>query len=620
MCFKAKVGATCRTWNETRCPNGEVKIDYSDPTRIENTQIKGNVTIISPEKVTMYRCAANDLDDNIVTVFVFNANLTLKPGNVISSNQAGGVFHKVSDVKEFEPYTFVTADPASIEDFIQYADFQIDATLASLQDEVTVEAEPDMEMLNILMYRNVSLNETLFIVPSDTFVYKCVGHMYEADQKKVASYYLVLNASNTPFMIEAGDVIVSNQSHGFLSTITSINKTSEFSFVETFLMRCDKNTEMNVKFHDELTNGDIMGCPGGDNNPNLLIKETNNEIFNMSVNDVIVDRSSQAFAGKVKSFHYSNGYLMVEVFPITTVFNGTAITEIEITKTISHVRRKRFVIPIFSKRFQMLEKKWNFDFPVPGKNTIGFFLHLSFGFTVGMQLEVSSIRLNKLKRPSVRLALFLTTDAAAKIGVSLKTNLELSFSEEKSIVPSKSLARFVLCIFIFCIPTGIFFNLDATANINAEFTTQLAVSYSLRISNVGIKGECSTSGWCKTSLTKPKTTNKWNFNFDMDAKLSGRFTLTPRLSLQIPSLPKLPSQAKKLKWVTKVVTKIKKKGGNPFAAKLWLEIPIIVDGSTSLCSRHCHPKKRLVLKAGAKKIKVAIYLGDSELWSKSFGC
>lgn len=65
-----------------------------------------------------------------------------------------------------EPYTFITADPASIGDFIQYADFEIDASLVSLEDEVTLEVEPDMEMINKLMYGNVSLNETIYNVPS----------------------------------------------------------------------------------------------------------------------------------------------------------------------------------------------------------------------------------------------------------------------------------------------------------------------------------------------------------------------------------------------------------------------------------------------------------------------
>lgn len=56
------------------------------------------------------------------------------------------------------------------------------------------------------------------------------------------------------------------------------------------------------------------------------------------------------------------------------------------------------------------------------KNKIGFFLHLSVGFRIGLQLEVSSIGINKLKPSSVRTSLSLKTDAAATIGVSLKTH------------------------------------------------------------------------------------------------------------------------------------------------------------------------------------------------------
>jgi hypothetical protein len=81
---------------------------------------------------------------------------------------------------------------------------------------------------------------------TDAFVYKCVGHMYKSDKRKAVSYYLILNASNA-FNVETGDVVVSNQSHGFLSTITNINPTSEFIFVETSLLRCDNHTVFNSK-------------------------------------------------------------------------------------------------------------------------------------------------------------------------------------------------------------------------------------------------------------------------------------------------------------------------------------------------------------------------------------
>lgn len=60
----------------------------------------------------------------------------------------------------------MTAVPADIGDFIQYADFQIDASIEPFEDEVTVEAEPDMVLINELMYGNVSLNESLHIIPS----------------------------------------------------------------------------------------------------------------------------------------------------------------------------------------------------------------------------------------------------------------------------------------------------------------------------------------------------------------------------------------------------------------------------------------------------------------------
>jgi V8-like Glu-specific endopeptidase len=50
----------------------------------------------------MYRCSIQlESEKYVTTVFVVNKNLTLQAGNVISSNQAGGVFHKVSNVQEY---------------------------------------------------------------------------------------------------------------------------------------------------------------------------------------------------------------------------------------------------------------------------------------------------------------------------------------------------------------------------------------------------------------------------------------------------------------------------------------------------------------------------------------
>ena len=68
-------------------------------------------------------------------------------------------------VISIEPYTFVTTDPASVGDFIRYADFQIDTKLESLNDEVTVEAEPNMDVINNLLQVNSSLNETFHVIP-----------------------------------------------------------------------------------------------------------------------------------------------------------------------------------------------------------------------------------------------------------------------------------------------------------------------------------------------------------------------------------------------------------------------------------------------------------------------
>ncbi len=91
---------TCRAWNETRCPNGLVQVDYTDPNRINNTLLRSNVKVIDPNTTIIYSCPVIlPGQDDATSVFVVPRGLEIKVGDVLSSAQAGGVMHKVNDTK-----------------------------------------------------------------------------------------------------------------------------------------------------------------------------------------------------------------------------------------------------------------------------------------------------------------------------------------------------------------------------------------------------------------------------------------------------------------------------------------------------------------------------------------
>ena len=76
---------------------------------------------------------------------------------------------------------------------------------------------------------------------SETSVFKCVGHIYQIDDKLVSTQYLVMNKEQA-VNVTPGDVIVSAQSHGFIEKVTRVNRTSDMMFLETELERCTEHS------------------------------------------------------------------------------------------------------------------------------------------------------------------------------------------------------------------------------------------------------------------------------------------------------------------------------------------------------------------------------------------
>ena len=56
--------------------------------------------------------------------------------------------------------------PAGLEDVIDYADFKQEASVESMEDESTLEDEPDEQDLQDLMAGNIKANESRIIIIS----------------------------------------------------------------------------------------------------------------------------------------------------------------------------------------------------------------------------------------------------------------------------------------------------------------------------------------------------------------------------------------------------------------------------------------------------------------------
>ena len=88
----------CKAWNDTRCPHGLVKVDYTDSNRIENTMLRSNVKVINPNTTRIYSCPVMIPDaEGTTTLIIAPRSLDVKTGDVLSSPQAGGLMHKVNE-------------------------------------------------------------------------------------------------------------------------------------------------------------------------------------------------------------------------------------------------------------------------------------------------------------------------------------------------------------------------------------------------------------------------------------------------------------------------------------------------------------------------------------------
>ena len=84
--------AFCPTWNERRCGQGFVLKDYSDTTRIDNIVTSSKLKVINSKQEVLYKCPNGDHS----VLILRKRKLYVKIGDILSSTQAEGIFHKIT--------------------------------------------------------------------------------------------------------------------------------------------------------------------------------------------------------------------------------------------------------------------------------------------------------------------------------------------------------------------------------------------------------------------------------------------------------------------------------------------------------------------------------------------
>lgn len=86
--------AKCYDWDETKCAKGFVQKNYTDNSRINHIVPKSNVKLINSDDLKIYGCP---FEESLLIVSR-QSRFTFQKDDVISSSQAEGIFHKITDI------------------------------------------------------------------------------------------------------------------------------------------------------------------------------------------------------------------------------------------------------------------------------------------------------------------------------------------------------------------------------------------------------------------------------------------------------------------------------------------------------------------------------------------
>ena len=96
-----------------------------------------------------------------------------------------------------------------------------------------------------------------------------MGHIYKVDDALVSSQFLVINKTHA-LDVKPGDVVLSNQSHGFIEKVVRVNQTSGMVFLETEARTVYTEYHLDQKVY-EVAVVQVLNCPKDCNDDTFTI-------------------------------------------------------------------------------------------------------------------------------------------------------------------------------------------------------------------------------------------------------------------------------------------------------------------------------------------------------------
>ncbi|XP_013385867.1 uncharacterized protein LOC106155530 [Lingula anatina] len=412
-CFIDDISYSCRQWDMRKCPNGLVRQVYNHGDRALDTTLHAHVKVIKPGNAEFYVCPISNTEQRGHSILVTRDKVKYPRSKdfVIVSKQAGGIMHKVYATQEKGTYQYFAAVRASLEDVIQYANFNQIVPVRSLMDDRTLEHVPEERIFKIAyMWEGAAIRGSLVHVLKDDHVFKCLGHWYNVTIRPVASQYIVLRQSMSKH-INVCDVVVSGESQGqgFLEDIEDIVTESEAVTYHAKVKTCCQAMSFSPIAVSPVSTSNTMYCHGGEQNDRSLhISESvNQETAPPVVGDVIPGRTSGAFLGQVISRFEKGGYIFLECIPIQDLNKDTVLTSAPYT--IFHPDRRLNNQISTDGIFTSLKKEAVFETTSVLRKQLS--VDMNIVVTAGLQLHLQS-----------------TVPKAQKIGIRLDATVDYNMN------------------------------------------------------------------------------------------------------------------------------------------------------------------------------------------------
>ena len=331
---------TCHTWDEEKCPGGIAYTDYEDTTHTSTASFHDNVHVIDPADRTLYYCPykLSSNEDDTRNLFIAKFRFPFDVNEIIVSAQSEGIMHKIDYKIDRDPFTFFTAIPVGLSDILKTANIKVALPPGQFMDIRTQESEGDKELSQKFLQSSVTIEESVLVFDSTTPVFKCAGHIYGKDKGILgSSFYLVVQKNMISTEMSVGNIIISENTSGYLETVIDVFETSTGTYVVTNLTHCSPEDIPSI---DIVTlHIPSISCYGGNGWPGLL--HFNDTVSEDSVRGKsIPGRKSGESVAKIIDIVDREDFVFIEVVNIEYIENKAAALSADVGDFVPEFRRE----------------------------------------------------------------------------------------------------------------------------------------------------------------------------------------------------------------------------------------------------------------------------------------